>query len=304
MSDRKRIVLAGGSGFLGRALQTELERAGYQVIVLTRSPRIDNPTHVAWDGKNIDSWSDAVDGAAAVVNLTGKSVNCRYTPGNRKEIVASRVDSVKVLDRAISLAARPPAVWVQTGSLAIYGDAGDRTCDESAPCGSGFSVDTCVQWEKTFSGSDADGIRKVLFRIGFALGNTGGALQSLAKLARSFLGGTIGSGRQFISWLHVADLNRMFRLAIEREDVEGTFNATGPNPVTNREFMRELRRAVGRPWSPPVPSWAVRLGARMMGTEAELALTGRRCIPARFEKLGFQFDYPELAPALESLFSA
>jgi len=300
-----RVVIAGGSGFLGRSLAGDLAGGDYDVSILTRTPasRGGLITEIKWDGRTQGDWTDAIDGAAAVINLTGKSVNCRYTPENRKEIVESRINSVRAIGEAIGRARSKPPVWVQAGSLAIYGDTGDRVCDENAPVGEGFSVETCVSWEKSLADLKLDNTRKVLLRIGFALGGEGGALEPLAGLARRFLGGTTGSGRQFISWLHLDDLNRIFRRSIERNEMLGAYNATGPNPVTNREFMRELRRAVHRPWSPPVPSWAVRIGARMMGTEAELALTGRRCIPRRLLDSGFEFQHPHLRDALADLLS-
>jgi hypothetical protein len=199
------------------------------------------------------------------------------------------------------MCANPPAAVVQAGSLAIYGDAGERFCDEGAPAGEGFPVETCLLWEKAFDALPTPRTRRVLLRIGFALGRNGGALGTLAGLARWFLGGSAGSGTQYISWVHLHDLNRMFLWAIEREDIEGVFNATGPNPVTNADFMRELRSTLGRPWSPPAPAWAVRIGARLMGTEASLALTGRRCVPKRFLEQGFSFRHPRLKEALRDL---
>jgi uncharacterized protein (TIGR01777 family) len=298
-----RVVIAGGTGFLGRAVAADLITEGYQVLILTRSPRDREGAirEVKWDGRSVEDWGALVDGARAVINLTGKSVNCRYTPANRREIIESRVDSVVALGEAIRAANQKPSVWIQSGSLAIYGDAGDRVCDEAAPIARGFSAETCVAWEKAFANAEAGHTRKVLFRIGFVIGRGGGALGTLAVLARRFLGGTVGTGRQFISWLHIADMNRMFRYAIEREGVSGTFNATGPNPVTNREFMRELRKALHRPWSPPAPALMVRFGARLMATEPELALTGRRCVPARLIEMGFEFQHPNLSEALADI---
>lgn len=300
----KRVVIAGGSGFLGRSLTDELTAAGYGVVILTRTPATKNSAqveHVAWDGQTLGAWAGRLEGAAAVVNLTGKSVNCRYTPANRREIVNSRIDSVRVISQAILKCRRPPKVLVQAASLAIYGDAGDRICDESAPAGEGFSVETCLRWEKEFASARLPHTRRVLLRIGFALGADGGALQTLAKLTKFYLGGTVGSGRQYISWLHREDLNRMFRWSIERDALEGVFNATGPNPVTNAVFMRALRRVLKRPWSPPVPAWAVRVGTRLIGTEAELALTGRRCVPRRFLDEGWKFTHTNLEDALRGL---
>jgi uncharacterized protein (TIGR01777 family) len=190
---------------------------------------------------------------------------------------------------------------VQSASLAIYGDAGDRICDESAPHANGFSAEVCKAWETAFDSCAAPHTRKVLLRIGFVLGPGGGALQTLAGLAKWFLGGAAGNGCQYISWLHIDDFDRMVETAIARDDLLGAYNASSPYPVTNAQFMSELRHALGRPYSPPVPAPLVRLGAKLMGTEPELALTGRRCVPRRFEQAGFSFEYPDLAPALREI---
>jgi uncharacterized protein (TIGR01777 family) len=238
------------------------------------------------------------------VNLAGRSVNCRYTEENRREIVQSRVDSVKAIAEAIRRAGTPPEVLVQAGSLAIYGDPGERDCDEASPPGTGFSAETCVAWEEAFAGDAIAATRRVLFRIGFVLGRDGGALEMLARLTRRFLGGRVGSGQQYISWLHVRDMIRIALWAIDSVDASGVFNATGPNPVTNETFMRALRHALRRPWSPPTPAWAVALGARFMDTEPSLALEGRKCVPKRLSEQGFVFEFPELGPALGEIFGA
>lgn len=301
---KTRIILAGGSGFLGQSLSPVLLSKGYEVVVLARNPsqEVGAVRYMQWDGRRIDKWAELLDGAKAVVNLTGKSVNCRYSPANRREIISSRVDSVDALRGAIQNCARPPEAFVQAGSLAIYGDTGDRWCDENAPHGSGFGADVCRVWEEAFNEVDAPNMRKSLLRIGFALGPNGGILEFLARLTRWFLGGRVGSGRQFVSWIHVADLNRMVLWTIERDDIAGVFNATSPNPVTNAELMRELRRVVRRPWSPPVPPPIAQIGAWLMGTEATLALTGRRCTPKGFLERDFRFEFPELREALANIF--
>jgi len=302
---KKSVVLAGGSGFLGRSLAAALVERGYAVIVLTRSPRQrrdEATTEIYWDGKSAGDWIQLIDGAEAVVNLTGRNVDCRYTPANRREIVESRTDSVRALAAAIEQCQVPPKVWVQAGSLAIHGDAGRCWCDETAPPGSGFPVETCLLWEKAFDSISLPATRKALLRISFALGRDGGALRTLTALTRWFLGGAAGTGRQFISWIHIADLTRMVVWAIERDDIAGVLNATGPNPVSNAEFMRQLRRVLRRPWSPPVPAWLARIGACLIRTEACLALTGRRGAPGRFCERGFEFQFPELRPALNDLF--
>jgi uncharacterized protein (TIGR01777 family) len=299
----KRIILAGGSGFLGNALGEYFGTRDYEIIVLTRSQSktTGQAQHITWDGQTLGEWASWFDEAEAVINLTGKSVNCRYTSSNRQEIIASRINSVNVITQAIQQCRTPPNVWVQAGSLAIYGDTGDRICDEAAPHGQGFPVETCELWEQAFNASELPNIRKVLLRTGFALGRNGGALKPLTDLTKLFLGGTAGTGRQYISWLHMEDLNRMFEWSVERPDVEGIFNATGPNPVTNAQFMRTLRHVMHRPWSPPIPNFAVRFGSLLMQTEADLVLKGRRCLPQRLVEKGFAFKYSELANALRDL---
>jgi len=301
----KRVVLAGGSGFLGRALARALLMKNYEVVVLTRSPRArnDGVKEVAWNGRTLGDWTPYLDGAHAVVNLTGRSVNCRRTPENVREINESRVNSVNAVAAAIHNVTHPPRVWVQAGSLAFYGDLDDQWCEESTPSGQGKAVETCRLWENAFKIVPLSYTRRVLLRIGLVLARDGGALAVLGKLTKWFLGGTVGSGRQYVSWIHLADMNQMFTESIERDDVIGIFNATGPNPVTNAEFMRELRRALHRPWCPPAPVWAVRLGSWWMQTDPSLALTGRRCTPRRFLKLGFQFQFPELRGALREIYS-
>jgi len=301
---RGRVVIAGGSGFLGRLLAVQLVARDHEVIVLSRNPRpSQGPARIeAWDGGTVGSWIDFLEGAGAVVNLAGRSVNCRYTAENKREINESRIRSVKAIGEAIRRCRTPPRAWVQAGSLAIYGDAGHRWCDEGTSPGDGFPVETCLLWEQAFNEMVTPQTRRVFLRIGFVLAGSGGALGTLARLARWFLGGAAGTGRQYISWIHWRDMNEMFRWAMERDDVEGVFNATSPNPVTNAAFMAELRRALHRPWSPPVPVWAVHLGSWLLRTEACLALTGRRGAPSRFLERGFSFTFPALRGALEDIY--
>ena len=296
----KRVVLAGGSGFLGRLLAQRLDAFDYDVVVLTRSEaaRIGGARAVPWDGKTLGDWSGEIDGAEALINLTGKSVDCRPTEANRREILSSRLDSVRVLAEAVSRMGVAPKSWIQSSSLAIYGDAGERVCHDDAPMGDGFGAEVCKRWEDAFQQLEAPSVRKAVFRIGAVMGPDGVAMRKLLRLTKLFLGGTVGSGRQWISWLHPADMTEMFRWAIEHPAMEGIFNATSPNPITNAELMREIRRAAGRPWSPPTPAFAVRLAAPIIGTDPEIPLTGRRCLPRRLIDLGFEFKHPHIREAL------
>ncbi len=298
----KRIVLAGGSGFVGQALANRLLADGYEVIVLSRaaSPSA-RGTVVPWDGATPGDWAKSLEDALAVVNLTGKNINCRQSPSNRREIVRSRVASVRAIAEAIRRCRRPPQVFVQTTAVGIYGDSGNTLCDESTPPGVGFLAETCQLWEKAFDEIPTPGVRRVMLRLGVVLGREGGAFPPLAGLTRWFLGGAVGSGRQYISWLHLADAVRIYREAIDREEFQGIYVAASSQPATNAQFMRELRAALHRPWSPPVPAIAVRLGGWLAGINAELALAGQRCAPRRLMAQGFAYEFAELRRAMKDL---
>ncbi len=301
---KRRIIIAGGSGFIGQALAPALLEEGYELVILTRSRSRQENTirYLNWDGRMIDTWTEAFDGAFALVNLAGRSINCRHTSKNRRQIIASRIDSVRVLGEAIARCAQPPAVFVQAAGIGIYGDKGGRWCNESTSHGDDFLTEVCEQWEAAFDEVATNRTRKVLLRLGVVLGPSGGFLEALARLTRAFLGGQVGHGRQFISWIHVADLTRLFLVAFERDEITGVFNATSPGPVTNATFMRELRRILSRPWSPPVPKSLARLGAWLLGTEAELALVSQRCVPQRLLENNFTFLFPALRAALASIY--
>lgn len=223
------------------------------------------------------------------------------TKKNREEIISSRLASVQVLQEAILKSNNPPQVCIQAGSLAIFGDT-TEICHEDSAHGKGFSVDVCEKWETAFFKDEWPHTRKVLLRIGFALGDNGGALGPLQRLAKFNLGGTIGSGRQYISWLDMDDLNEMFDQAIENEQYDGIYNATGPNPVTNKEFMKTLRKVMNKGWAPPAPAPFVKLGAYIiMRADLSLALTGRNCIPKRLQAELVQFRHTNLEGALRDI---
>jgi uncharacterized protein (TIGR01777 family) len=275
-----------------------LQTTGFETLVLGRGS-----TDLRWDGKTLGTWAEAVDGADAVINLTGKNISCRHTQANRREILQSRVDSVRVLGEAIARCSAPPKLFVQASGVGYYGDTGERVADETCSPGHDFPAEVCRQWEGAFDALQLPSTRKIILRLGVVLGRDGGALPMLEKLTRWFLGGAVGNGRQFLSWIHVADLVTMFCSAIEQTQSAGVFNATAPQPVTNSEFMRELRRALHRPWSPPVPAPLARIGAAAMGTDGDLALTSCRCVPRRILEQGFRFQFPKLRDAFADLYS-
>jgi uncharacterized protein (TIGR01777 family) len=305
MSDR-RIVIAGGSGFIGRALAKAFLARNFSVAILTRQPRqlINGIQEIAWDGQRLGDWVQVLDGAATVINLTGKNINCPHTPENLRAITASRVNSVKVIAAGIAQMKHPPTVWAQASATGFYGDTGDQLCTEASPGGVGALADICAAWENAFHAAATPTTRKVALRIGFVLGRDGGALPVLNRLTKLFLGGAVGNGRQYISWIHLADLAQMLITAVENKALSGTYNGVAPKPVTNAAFMRELRRACHRPWSPPVPAFAVRLGSRLLQSEASLALISCRAVPQRFIEAGFQFQFPDLNAALKDLTGA
>ena len=299
---QKRIVLAGGSGFLGQALARELRQRDYQVTILTRTPRErqDGITERAWDGVHPGPWTSALEGAEAVVNLAGRNINCPHTAANLAELTASRVNSVNALATALPSLKQPPKTWVQASAVGFYGDTADRICVETTPGGTGHLADICRDWEHALHSVPLPRPRTIILRIGFVLGREGGALPVLSKITKLFLGGAVGNGRQYISWIHLTDVTRIFRVAIE-ENLSGIYNAVGPTPVTNADFMKHLRSAWHRPWSPPAPAFAVRLGSRLLQSEASLALMSCRALPKRLEEHGFRFEFNHLEQALRDL---
>jgi len=310
MPDSKpHIIIPGGSGFLGQSLTEYLLEQGCRVTILSRSTHEDREgvTYLQWDNRTIGDWAACLDGAAAIVNTVGRTVDCRKTPENKRVILESRVNSCRVLGEACRQIDNPPPVWVQFATAHIVGDPVplDTVCDESTPPGPQDEIAPMVgvAWEHAFDAARLPEQRGVTLRISFVLGRQGGALDRLRAVTRLGLGGTVGHGRQWMSWLHEHDLNRLIHAAIETESYQGVYMATAPNPVTNREFMRELRRAYGRPWSPPAPALGVRLASRfILDTDPELALRGRRCVPTRLtEQAGFEFEFPRLRDALADL---
>ena len=299
----KHIILAGGSGFIGSALTQRLLAVGARVTVLTRSDRMTPESgvrSVVWDGRSRGPWADVLEGADALINFSGKNVNCRLTTRNKRELLTSRLEALKVLGEAVGRCSQPPGLFVHCSAVGFYGDS-DRACNENAPPGSGMLADITKTCEAAFYGMAFADTRKVVLRLGVVLGREGGALPVLAGLTRCFLGGAAGNGRQAVSWIHVQDLNRMILEVIGNAKLDGVFNAVSPQSVTNAELMRTLRRVLNRPWSPPVPAWLLRVMGFVIGINAELILTGQRCLPTRLQQTGFEFEHKDLESALQGL---
>ena len=308
-TDRK-IIIAGGSGFLGISLANHLAGIGCDPIILTRgTKRVAGPwQYVAWDGRTLDDWVDSLNGAFGIVNLAGRTVDCIKTPDHQDEILRSRVESTRVLGQAIRQIENPPTVWVQMSTAHIYGDPPVVTCDESAPFGVGLAPNVAMAWEAEFVKEVLDSQRGVVLRTGFVIGRDRGggpgALGKLGWLTRIGLGGTVGSGKQGMSWIHELDMNRLFERALFNESMQGTYNSTGPNPVSQKEFMAAMRKALGMPIGLPAAEWMVRIGAHLLlRTDPELALYGRYVLPQRLADEGFEFRYPMLKEALAEIYS-
>lgn len=296
-----KLVLAGGSGSLGRRLAETAAKRGDEVVVLTRTLRPNVVYHqVRWDGRTVGSWaSELAD--AVLVNLAGELVDRRPTPSNIALMTRSRVEPTAALRTAAEQADVPIRLWVQLSTLAIYGDTGDALLDEHSPVGDQppQMCGVARAWEEAAAAAYAQ--RQVVLRTGVVFDRNTPALDRLTALARWGIGGRISSGKQWISWLHIDDFLAIVDRVIADTTLTGVVHATSPNPVRNAELMRELRHAVRRPPAPPTPAWLVKLGAVALRTDPALALTGRRAIPARLTGAGFRFQYPEIRKALTSL---
>ncbi len=305
MSTQRKIILAGGSGLIGTAIAKKFVEDGWEVVVLTRHGHNDQTNgfrQVPWNGRTVEAWATVMEGANAVVNLAGRNINCRHTAAHRAEILESRVSSVLAVTQAMAQARHPPAVLIQTSAIGIYGDTGDTVCTELTPTGTGFIAQTCAMWEHALLRHPMPRTRQVILRLGLVLDGSGGLLVPLSNLTRWGLGGAVASGRQWMSWIHMADVVGIVLELIRRNEAQGVYVACAPNPVRNAEFMARLRQALHRPWSPPVPALAVRLGAGLLGTEPNLALQGCRCRPSRLLEIGYAFEYPDLPRALADIY--
>ena len=298
-----KIVIPGGSGQLGTLLAQSLHTAGHDVIVLSRRKVNTSWRTVEWDGETLGKWAEEFEGADAVINLAGQSVNCRYTPENRKIITESRVKSTKVVGDAIARAWQPPRVWLQASTATIYahtyGTPHDETngiiggSEPNAPDTWRFSIDVATSWERALRDSATPNTRRVAMRTAIVMHPTPGSpFDLLLRLARFGLGGQAGDGRQYMSWIHGRDFVSAVMWLIEHEEFEGPVNIAAPNPLTNAEFMRVLRAACGMPVGLPATEWMLEVGAFLLSSETELILKSRRVAPAKLLQSGFTFEFP------------
>jgi len=302
----QRIILAGGTGTMGRILQHHFIEQGNDVVVLTRRPGV--PQHpkarvLAWDGKTMGAWASELEGATAVINLAGRSVDCRYTPKNKALILNSRVDATRTLGEAIAKCATPPAVWINMSSATVYRHAEHSAMDEiTGELGTDFSPQVVLAWEKEFFRHKHARVRQLVVRCAMVFSPHGGAFPRFTQLMRIGLGGHHGTGRQFVSWVHEQDVAAFFDWAIRTPAAEGIINLASPNPLPETQLMAALRARVDPPFAFNVPKWMLGIGAFFLRTETELVLKSRRVVPTRATNLGFTFQHPTINTALDDLF--
>jgi uncharacterized protein (TIGR01777 family) len=307
-----KVVIPGGSGQVGTILARTFHAAGHEVVVLSRHPVPRSWRVVGWTDGTPGGWTAELEGCDALINLSGRSVNCRYTAANRAEILHSRVTATRILGAAIAEAARPPRIWLQASTATIYKHSYDAPNDEAsgvlggaevdAPASWKFSIEVAQAWERAFDEADTPRTRRVILRSAMIMSpDEGGVFDTLQALVRCGLGGAAGNGRQFVSWIHFEDFIRSIRWLIDRDDVAGVVNLAAPNPLPNAAFMRALREAAGVRFGLPAARWMLEIGAALMRTESELILKSRRVVPGRLLESGFEFAYPEWRDAAHDL---
>ncbi|KOS07631.1 NAD-dependent epimerase [Flavobacterium akiainvivens] len=297
-----KIVIAAGTGFLGQVLANHFKKE-HKIVILTRGKGFTDNTikYVHWDAKTLTGWQTELEGADVLINLAGKSVDCRYNEENKREIMASRTESTAVLGRAIAQCTNPPKHWLNSSTATIYRHSEDKQMDEATgEIGHDFSMNVAKVWESTFFAAETPHTIKTALRTSIVLGKNGGAFVPLKNLVKAGLGGRQGSGKQFVSWIHEADFARAVAFIITNK-MEGVVNVVSPTPVRNAEFMTALQRATGRPFGIPITKWLLKMGAALIGTETELVLKSRNVIPKRLQDSGFTFSYGRLSQALTNL---
>lgn len=300
----RKIILAGGSGSIGRKLAAYYSDVADEVIILSRKSEAaaGNISTIVWDGQTLGDWANEFENADMLVNLCGKSVNCRYTAKNKKAIIDSRVQPTRLLADAVKQLSNPPRLWINFTSATIYRHAQDRPQDElTGDIGYGFSIDVCRQWEDAFFNADTPNTRKIALRTSIVLSRSGGALPMLLRTTDLGLGGRQGHGRQMVSWIHEHDVARATEWLFDHPDLSGIVNCTAPNPLPNGEMMKMLRKACDIPIGLPAPGWLLRVVAPIIGTEPELLLKSRWVQPARLVESGFKFHYADFDSAVNDL---
>jgi len=293
-----KIIIAGGSGYLGRVLEKYFQNE--QVVILTRHPQKAN--HVLWDGKNLGEWQNQLEKADVIINLAGKSVDCRYHEKNKKLILNSRLNSTAVIRHALRQLDNPPKIWINASSATIYRHSLHQPMTEfNGETGEDFSMNICRAWEEEFYSHRMVGMRQVAIRTSIVIGKSSPAFAKLKWMTLLGMGGKSGTGRQMFSWIHEEDFARAIHFIIINEHLSGNINLSAPYPLRNADFMKNLRIALGLPLGIPQPEWLLKIGAWLVQTETELILKSRYVIPKVLEKAGFQFRYRRISAAFKEI---
>ncbi len=300
----KKIILAGGNGYIGKVLLNHYRAIAQEIIILSRTyrPEDGNVKTLIWDGNTPGEWVKAIEGAELLINLCGKNVNCRYTEKNKEEIFASRIIPTALLGRVIEKMEHPPMLWINITSATMYRHAEDRPQDEyNGEIGKGFSIEVCRKWEDTFFKASTPHTRKIALRMGIVLGLADGALPRLLNLVRLGLGGRQGNGQQYVSWVHEHDAANCTEWLLQHTELEGVLNCTAPQPIKNVAFMTCIREACNVRFGLPTPAWLLKIGAIVIGTETELILKSRWVVPKRLTDSGFTFLFPTTEQAIKNI---
>ena len=296
----KKIIIAGGTGFLGTELTKHFRKEGHEVFILTRSPKAEH--HIYWDAKTAGPWTEALEGADVLINLTGKCVDCRYHEDNKKEIIRSRVESTQILNQVVQKLQQAPKVWLNASSATIYVHAESQVMTESnGIIGDDFSMNVCKKWEAAFFACPMATVRKVALRISIVFGNAGGGYPKMKWITRLGMGGHQGNGQQKVSWIHIIDFCRAVDFIINEQELKGAVNLAAPNPIANHELMNTIRRRHHMPFGIPQPAALLEVGALLIGTETELLLKSRNVYPEQLLKAGFTFLHEEIREAIAAL---
>lgn len=301
----KKIILAGGNGYIGGVLADYYKDLADDVVILSRQPKTPagNIRTLVWDGKTEGDWVTQLEGADLLINLCGKNVNCLYTVKNKAEIFASRLLSTALLGKVVAKLVVPPKLWINMSSATIYRHAEDHPQDdETGEIGYGFSIDVCKQWEEAFFSSYTPDTRKIALRMGIVLGSADGAFPRLLNLVKLGMGGKQGNGEQYISWIHERDAAACTEFLLTHK-ITGAVNCTAPQPVKNKEFMRTLRKAWGIPFGSPAPAWLLQIGLAIIGSEMELILKSRWVLSKRLTDAGYQFQFSKVEHAINDILS-
>lgn len=295
-----KIIIAGGTGFLGENLEQFFLNKNYEVKILTRNPKREN--EIFWDSKTIGNWKNELENADVLINLTGKSVDCRYNEKNKKEIFDSRIDSTRVLQQAIDECQNPPKIWMNASSATIYVHSETHlNTEKNGIIGDDFSMNICKSWEKEFFKTENQNVRKVALRTSIVLGKNGGAFPKFKQISKLGLGGKQGRGNQMMSWIHIDDFCEAVNFIIENENLKGAINITAPKPLSNENMMKQLREKIKIPFGASSPVWLLELASIFIKTETELMLKSRNVYPEILLQNGFQFKYDTFGKALVKL---